>query len=206
MKKCLPWLFASIWLAAVSFEIGVLLVYEHTPGKDVSVPPHWPAQSKIPRASGLPTLIMFAHPQCPCTRASIGELAVLMTHCQNQVKAWVVFFRPKGGAEDWLHTDLWRSAEAIPGVTVRADEEGQEASCFQVTTSGHVVLYDVEGKLLFNGGVTSSRGHAGDNQGRSDIMQWLHHEAAAGPETPVFGCSLLDSTTVCNTKETVWTR
>ena len=202
MKKYLPWLFTSIWLAALSFGMGVLWVYDHTPGKDGKVPDHWPAQSKIPRASGQPILIMFAHPQCPCTRASIGELAVLMAHCQYQVTAWVVFFRPKGSAEDWLHTDLWRSAEAIPGVKVLPDEEGKEARWFQVATSGHVVLYDGDGKLFFSGGVTSSRGHAGDNAGRSDIMQWLGHKTSAPAETPVFGCSLLDAPPVGNKQET----
>jgi hypothetical protein len=149
---------------------------------------------------------MFAHPHCPCTRASIGELAVLMTHCQNQIKACVVFFQPKGSSQDWPHTDLWRSAAAIPGVTVRPDEDGIEAKCFQATTSGHVVLYDAQGKLVFSGGITSSRGHAGDNAGRSEIMQWLRYETAAGSETPVFGCSLLDPTPGCNQKETAWTR
>lgn len=206
MKKYLPWLLTAIWLTAVSAGLHVLWVYEHTPGSAAGVPGRWPAHSRIPRASECPTLIMFAHPRCPCTRASIGELAVLMTHCQNQVKACVVFFQPKGSSQDWPHTDLWRSAAAIPGVTVRSDEDGMEAKCFQATTSGHVVLYDALGKLVFSGGITSSRGHAGDNVGRSKLTQWLHHETAAGSETPVFGCSLLDPTPGCNKKQIAWVR
>jgi hypothetical protein len=203
MKKYLPCLFASIWLAAVSTGMGVLWVYDHTPGEDTNVPNHWPAQSKILPAPHVPTLIMFAHPQCPCTRASIGELSLLMTHCQNQVKACVVFLRPKRSAEEWLHTDLWRRAEAIPGVTVRADEGGAEARFFRVTTSGHVVLYDVGGNLLFSGGITLARGHSGDNAGRSDIVAWIHHETAAGAQTPVFGCSLLDPEPTPSVEETL---
>jgi hypothetical protein len=203
MKKCFPLLLASIWLAAVSIGVGALLVYENTPGTDISVPKNWPAQSKISPAPGLPTLILFAHPNCPCTRASIGELTVLMTHCRNKVKAHVVFLRPKGMGEDWWHTDLWRRAEAIPGVMVRPDDEGSEARCFQVTTSGHVVLYDVDRKLLFSGGITSSRGHSGDNEGRAAIMKLLNHEMADRLETPVFGCSLLDPKSECSAKDTL---
>jgi len=63
MKKYLPWLFTSLWFAAVSSGMGVLWVYDHTPGGDTSVPGHWPAQSKIRPALNRPTLIMFAHPQ-----------------------------------------------------------------------------------------------------------------------------------------------
>ena len=192
MKKHFSALLAAIWLAAVCIGLGTLWVYEYTPGKEAVVPNHWPVQSKIPHTQGQPSLIMFAHPHCPCTRASIGELSMLMTHCQNRVKARVVFFQPKGSAEDWTQTDLWRSAAAIPGVTAQADEEGTETRRFQVTTSGHVVLYDADGKLLFNGGITSSRGHSGDNAGRSAITHLLDHETADVSITPVFGCSLFD--------------
>ena len=192
MKNYFPLVLASIWLAAVSVGSGVLMVYEYIPGQAAHVPSTWPTQSKIPRATDQPTLIMFAHPDCPCTRASIGELMELMTHCQNKVKAYVVFLQPKGSDENWLHTDVWRSAEAIPGVAVQADEEGIEARNFQATTSGQVVLYNGRGSLLFRGGITSSRGHYGDNTGLSAIILLLHDKTASTVETPVFGCSLLD--------------
>jgi len=192
MTKSFMLLLTSIWLGAVSFGVGFLTEYEYTPGKATSIPSEWPLQSKLQRTAGQPTLVMFAHPDCPCTRASIGELAVLMTHCQNRVKAYVVFLYPKGSSDNWLHTDLWRSAESIPGVDVQADEDGNEAGNFQATTSGQVVLYDAVGNLLFRGGITSSRGHYGDSAGLSDIIRLLHHEAACTQETPVFGCSLID--------------
>ena len=67
----------------------------------------------------------------------------------------VVFFKPSGTAEDWEQTDLWKSAAAIPGVAVSIDVDGAEAQRFQATTSGHTLLYDAEGKLLFSGGITS---------------------------------------------------
>ena len=201
MKKYFPWLLTSVWLAVVGAGVGALWAYDYVPGKDINVPSHWPSQSRIPHDPDQPTLMLFAHPKCPCTRASIGELTVLMTHCQNRVKACVVFFRPQGSGADWLNTDLWRSAEAIPGVVVRADEAGNEARCFRVTTSGHVVLYGADGRLLFSGGITSSRGHSGENAGRSAITQLLHHELAAETETPVYGCSLLDPEKECIPKD-----
>ncbi len=199
-------LLALTWLAAICTGTGALWVYDSSPGKDTSIPSVWPSQSRMSLSLERPTLVLFAHPDCPCTRASIEELSVLMTHCQKKVDASVVFLQPKGSRENWLHTDLWRSAEAIPGVTVRADEDGLEAGYFQVTTSGHVVLYDVHGKLLFSGGITSSRGHYGDNEGLSAVTNLLHHETVAVIVTPVFGCSLLDPNSKSSVKSPACTR
>jgi len=184
---------AMLWLAAVLCGMGVLLVYDFTPGRDGGgAPAHWVASSRIPRRADVPTPIMFAHPKCPCTRASIGELAMLMARCQGRVNAQVVFFRPEGSDEDWARGDLWRSAAAIPGVSVRLDENGREAGNFRATTSGDVVLYDASGNLLFAGGITDGRGYSGDNAGRDALVALLNHGQAANRVTPVFGCSLRD--------------
>ena len=203
MTKNVLLLLTSIWLAVVGLGMGVLTIYEYTPGRPAGLQDDWPLQSKIAHGVDLPTLVMFAHPECPCTRASIGELAVLMAECQDRVKAHVVFLFPKGSSKEWLHTDLWRSAEAIPGVVAEADEDGNEARYFQATTSGQVVLYDTDGKLLFRGGITSSRGHYGDNSGLSAIVSLLDHKTASS-QTPVFGCSLLDPPSVSTKGNTTW--
>ena len=57
----------------------------------------------------------------------------------------------------------------FPGVSVSSDQEGFEAKNFQSTTSGYVLLYDANGRLLFQGGITGSRGHSGENSGRDAI-------------------------------------
>jgi len=136
---------------------------------------------------------MFAHPRCPCTRASIGELESLLARCAGQVSAHIVFLKPAGVDEHWLKTDLWRRAAAIPGVTVHTDDGGVEARRFRSETSGNVLLYDQTGRLLFQGGITMSRGHAGDNPGRNAIIALLQHEKPQQSRTPVFGCSLFET-------------
>ena len=92
-----------------------------------------------------------------------------------------------------MHTDLWRRAAAIKGVTVVQDSEGVEAERFHAATSGYTLLYGSDGRLLFSGGITGARGHAGDNAGRSAIAALLTAEGAPTGTTPVFGCSLLGS-------------
>jgi hypothetical protein len=77
-------------------------------------------------------------------------------------------------------------------VSVAADDEGREHARFGVETSGHVLLYDAAGKLMFSGGITPSRGHSGDNTGRDAVVRLLRHGGVERTKTPVFGCSLKD--------------
>jgi hypothetical protein len=120
-----------------------------------------------------------------------------MTRCQGSVTAYVLFFKPKDFPDDWEKTDLWYSAAAIPGVSVLQDEDGLEAHRFHAATSGQTLVYGAEGPLLFSGGITASRGHSGDNAGRSAIVALLNEGSARQTETFTFGCSLYDPNSDC---------
>lgn len=198
-KKTQLILIASVilWLCAVGTGLCLLWDYENSPGITATAPPHWPTNSQIQRAPERATLIMFAHPHCPCSRASIGELAKLMTRCQGRVSAIVLFFRPEGFPSDWEKTNLWSSAERIPGVTVMSDEGGIQARSFNAATSGQIVVYDVAGQLVFSGGITIARGHAGDNTGVDAITSLLITGEADQKETLVFGCPIFNIDSVC---------
>jgi hypothetical protein len=186
-----------LWLLAAGLGLGFLWGYENTPGVGAEPPARWPADSRIQRAQQHATLVMLVHPHCPCTRASIGELASLMAHTEGRLTAYVLFLRPAGFSEDWEKTDLWQSASSIPGVKAVTDDEGIEARRFHATTSGQTVLYDAEGRLIFKGGITASRGHSGDNAGRSAIVSLVNAGAAEQAETPVFGCPIFNKNSDC---------
>ncbi|QDS93935.1 hypothetical protein FF011L_27120 [Roseimaritima multifibrata] len=181
-----------VWGAVVGAGIGVLWSYEHKPGTVHPTLAVWPAESEIPASQSRPTLVLFAHPKCPCTRASIGELARIMAARTGNVRAYAVFVKPLGASHEaaWEKTDLWNSAQQIPGVTAIVDIDGVEAKRFRAETSGFVVLYDHTGKLQFSGGITASRGHSGDNLGRSTIVALLTGGAAQTNNTKAFGCGL----------------
>jgi hypothetical protein len=182
-------LFAITWIASVAFGLRVLFRYENTPGGVGAVSQAWPA-AQIERATDRPTLVMLAHPHCPCTAASVGELAQIMARLEGKVAAYVLFVKPKGAGAIWEDTELRRSAEAIPGVKVISDPDGVEAGRFGAETSGHTLLYGAEGQLLFSGGITASRGHAGENAGESAIIALVNHQTPLRSQTLVFGCSL----------------
>jgi hypothetical protein len=181
---------SGLWLAAICFGSVALVRYESRPGEANEALRMWPAQSKLPLNENLPTLILFAHPKCPCTRATMGELSLLIARCSKKVATTVIFTKPAEVDDNWVDTDLWRSAEAIPGVTVLRDDSGVEARQFGAVTSGEVMLYARDGKLLFHGGITDARGHAGDNEGRTAIVLLLEGKPCDTTTTHVFGCRL----------------
>jgi hypothetical protein len=182
-----------LWAIAVAIGMGVLIDYETRPGEAATAPQSWPESSIIHRDSARPQLVMFAHPRCPCTRASIGELALIMARTRDRLAVQVLFLKPDGFDGEWAKSDLWRIAGSIPGVKVAVDVDGEEAGRFGAKTSGQTMLYDAEGQLLFSGGITASRGHSGDNVGRSTVVSLLE-EMGSGekPEScSAYGCALL---------------
>ena len=181
--------FAAVCTAAAAFGFRALLNHEHTPGADGAVPAKWPS-SQLQVGNGRPSLVMLAHPRCPCTRASVGELAQIMARVGDKVNAYVLFYTPEDSDAGWRDSDVQRSASKIPGVTVVADVGGREAQRFGAETSGHTLLFAADGSLLFNGGITLSRGHAGANAGESAIVALVKNEKPARASTFVFGCSL----------------
>jgi hypothetical protein len=184
--------FAVVWIVALSFSARSILSYETAPGAVGTVPSTWPGRSKIRLAATGDTLVMLAHPRCPCTRASVGELAQAMAHLQGKVRAYVLFLQPEGTGSDWENTGLMCSAAEIPGVTVVADVNGVDARRFGAETSGQTLLFDSSGHLLFHGGITESRGHAGGNAGENAIIALVNERVADRTNTVVFGCSLFE--------------
>src|SRR6185436_7528809 len=146
---------ASLWLAALFAGIAHYRAYASKPGPLAvrPTPATWPSDSSLVRDHEGMTAIMFVHPDCPCTRASLGELegAVRGTHARI-----LVVLR---SADD----DVARRIARIPGAVALVDRG--DAARFGAATSGYTVVYDAAGALRFAGGITESRGHAGRNVG-----------------------------------------
>jgi hypothetical protein len=180
-------LMLAVWTAVVGTGFLSLWGYETSAGTVRQPPAVLPDSSPVP---ALPTLIMAVHPNCPCTHASISELALLMAHAHGRLTATVLFAQPPGLAGDPASTDLWASAAAIPGVLPQRDPNARRCQALHATISGQVFLYDAKGTLQFTGGITGSRGHEGDNEGLASIEAFLDTGHATHATTPVYGCTL----------------
>src|SRR3954470_3190570 len=115
----------GVWGAGVALGAQVLWRYSATPGRSGQAPERWPATVPVQFHHGRPPLVMLAHPRCPCTRASLAELARLTA--RGDADVWVLFLRPEGAQAGWEKTSLWDTAAAIPGVHVLADMDGAAA-------------------------------------------------------------------------------
>lgn len=193
MKKNTPYIIAITWLLLAALGFVKLTTYQSAVRESSKITSNYPSNSELTAKSGLSTLIVFIHPHCPCSRASIDSLAWIMTRSQGKVTAYVAFLKPDKFPSGWEKTDMWRSAKAIPGVLVYQDRNGSEAKLFHTTVSGETLLYGADGKLQFHGGITESRGHFGDNVGRSAIVSILAGKSKGGNQTFVYGCSLFNS-------------
>jgi len=186
------WVLAGvlIWLSLVG--AGMAYVWRHalTPGQAAQAPGGWPAASALRPAGDRTTLLMWCHPRCPCTRASLEELAELVQRTKGRAFVQVSFVRPPGCSEEWVHGALWRQATAIPGVRVVVDD-GSEARRFGVRTSGQTLIFGQDRHLLFSGGLTASRGHVGESEGLAAATRLARAGAGRFETTPVFGCALL---------------
>jgi hypothetical protein len=99
---------------------------------------------------------------------------------------------PDGAPANWDRTDLWNEAGAIPDVELVSDRFARESRRFRSLTSGQVLVYDPQGRLVFRGGITAGRGHRGDNPGRRALVTCLSRNAEGVVHMPVFGCPLFD--------------
>ena len=182
----------GLWLAAGVGGAAYLADYAARPAPLAEITPIWPSDTTITRQPGRSTLVMFVHPKCPCSRASLRELERLLVTASGAMDATVAVIQPPNTHEAWPRTDIWQSAKDIPSVHVVLDREGQEALRFGAHTSGEVALYDAAGNLVFHGGLTPARGHEGDNAGSAAIVRWIRHQPSAIC-SPTFGCPLAES-------------
>jgi hypothetical protein len=188
-RKLSPTAFV-LWTIVLAFGLFQMEKYERTPGKSASASVRWHTPSRLSLASDRFTLLLFAHPHCPCTRASLIVLADVLRRTPYPVRAFVIFAKPKGTVLHWERTDLYRLACRLSHVTVLTDENAQEAQRFGARTSGQTLLYDSAGRLLFSGGITAGRSRAEENSGQHSLLAAMNGITAEDRPPPVFGCAL----------------
>ncbi len=167
--------------------------YELTPGQEAQAPLHI-AQTNLNTAG---SLVLFVHPKCPCTRATIAELARILRTTKNKLCTTIYFYCPSREPNTWCtDSNLWNESKLLPGVTTKIDWDGKSARSFGAHCSGQILLYrSSDGKLMFSGGITSGRGHEGDSAGQDAIIEFVNTGKSSISSTQVFGCSIGDEWT-----------
>jgi hypothetical protein len=186
----------GLWGVLLLGGIGWLWAYDALPGAQRPAPRKWPVDSRIGLVGGRYNLVVFVHEGCPCSRATIGELARIMARRGDRIAARVLVTRYPGVSDEGGTAGLFEAAAAIPGVVAEMDDGGVEARRFGAASSGQVLVYGPGAGLAFSGGITASRGHFGDNDGEAAVLALVNGEKPAFDRTAVYGCALFsDSTT-----------
>lgn len=180
----------ACWLGSCVAALLALEAYNSQPGEELSAKPSstlvQPA-TVAPRPDTALRILMFVHPLCPCTRASLHELGNLVASATHRPRTEIVVLPDFGDSHSGPLVEL---ARTIPGATIRLARP-DELERWGAATSGHVVILDAQGHALFRGGITRARGHEGSSTGGRAVAQLLRDRAADTDRAPVFGCPLL---------------
>lgn len=154
----------------------------------------WPSDTSLVPATDRHTVLLFIHPKCPCTRATLHELDRLLTRLDRAniepPRVAIVAVTPEGADTSWLNSPIMERASRLAASDVVLDYGGHEAEIFGVTTSGTAMLFDRSGACQYAGGLTASRGHEGDSSGANALASLLAGTESANRRLPVFGCRL----------------
>lgn len=164
--------------------------YSSKPGRAVAALGTWPQSSKL-ELKKQNHLIMFLHPGCACSKASVAELSRLMAEAKELTAQVVVMKSPKLQIL-FNENPLINQAKIIPRTQIIYDHDGKEAALFGAETSGLTHLYDADSNLLFSGGLTMARGHEGESVGKKAILSLLNGKKAESSSL-VFGCDIFGS-------------
>ncbi len=181
----------SVWVLLLGGGSGLLAAHSARAGGAGTTPPVWPADlpDSLVRSDDRWTVVLAAHPRCPCTRASADELAGVLAGASEAHELMVLGYRPADDAA-FAQTGVVRRLGALDHARVIDDVDGLIAERFGALTSGHVCVFDPSGRLRFSGGITPWRAHNGPNTGAAALSALLSGRRPAAEQAPVFGCPL----------------
>ena len=184
------WLLALLlWLGLIAGGYAWLFRYSFAAGKTSAVPRTIPPSLASAAYSARPQLLLALHPRCPCSRATVRELAKILSRVPDACDVTVLMYHPASATDDWVQGALLDECRRM-SCRIRPDPAGRLAVSLGSLTSGGVALYDANGKLRYRGGITGSRGHEGDNAGERAVMEILQGRRESHPSMPVFGCPI----------------
>ncbi len=185
----------AVWLGAIGTGLGLLANYAAEPGQVGEVPQTWPSDPGLQLADATHTLVLAVHPRCPCTAASINELERALGNVEQLPRVYALIFEPIPGEagddqEAFARTRITKRLIQLPGVELVADPGSAIAAGFGALTSGHTLVYDESGQLVYSGGLTPTRAHEGPNTGSATLVSLFNGGDAIAQIAPVFGCPL----------------
>jgi hypothetical protein len=187
-KHVFPLLFL-LWLGLIAGGYAWSIRYGFKHGREPGAPPTLPPSLACPTPLTRAQLILSLHPHCPCSRATVAELGKILSRTRDASDVTVLLYKPATQPDSWLDGWILRECHRLK-CRICPDPDGRAAASLGGFTSGHVALYDIAGRLCYQGGITGARGHEGDNLGERTIIELLRGRRGGATSLPVFGCAI----------------
>jgi hypothetical protein len=185
------WLLTSATAVAVALGWYQLFNFSTTPGAQLAAPAHWPREIPSPSVnSHAPLLLVFVHPRCSCTPATLQQLDQILSSTHTTVQVVLVVYRSKAISQETSSATSEPAKYLHVPAQIVPDTNGLLARRFGAATSGEIVLYAAGGNLLFQGGLTPMRAQPGDSAGASALRNALATGATQAKVATVFGCPI----------------
>ena len=114
----------AAWLGAATAGLSALYRYEARPGLAAASPVQWPVPSHIVLDSRKHTLVMFVHPQCSCSVASISQLDHIVARVGDRLAVYVMAVIPEGSTELMVHPGHY--GPALHGAPTRLKQSRED--------------------------------------------------------------------------------
>ena len=91
LRALIPWICAlATWAAVIVAGCLILEAYAASPGARGRALSVWPPYCEMALDGRQPTLLIFLHPDCPCSSASVDELKEIVGRCGDRVRTHAV--------------------------------------------------------------------------------------------------------------------
>jgi hypothetical protein len=198
-------------IAALAIGAGWYQMFRFaaTPGAQGAAPERWPRDVPELWASGdgtreaqALTLLVFIHPRCSCTVATLEQLDQILQQSRVPVRVALVVYHSEAIDREGISSRGLQGSGTLPDLDLAAarllhrsvkvvpDLNGGLARRFGAATSGETVLYAANGQRLFQGGITAERAHVGQSAGGDALRKALTTGVAEGEPATVFGCPI----------------
>lgn len=182
----------GLWFGLVVACFAALWTYANRPG-ELGYPVRNASTTALHLDQSRHTLVVFVHPRCPCTVATVEQIARLQRKCRGLFTTRIVAYRPSYAEAEWSEGAVLRGASRLVDCEIIDDPDAAEALEIGAQVSGTAALYAPDGTLRFWGGLTPQRGHAGDSLGLDAVAAILRGERLDSYRAPTFGCSLVNA-------------
>src|SRR4051812_5871669 len=104
----------ALWATAAALLFAVYVNHDLRPGAAARALGDWPEGSALAHSTEHDTLIMFLHPFCPCSKASVAQLNAVIRQLEHPPSVTFVMVRARGLDDASQSSPLLPLIEQLP--------------------------------------------------------------------------------------------